>query len=232
MFSSHIISYILRFLTNILIIDEDDITPCYRNSGIIPIPRKISRRVSVPAFCTTENPLPIISRKLSCPAPRRNVKIKKAIEEELSDISELANEWISDTSAIPKCSIQPKSEAVLKVKTARPKIVSEKIKTRDPDVVKDMKRGSMKEKWGLSLVYRVVDGRLEIAVKKVGMFSAAAKVGIQPGNIVIQINDWKIEAMDQYQAALNIFMAAGYSVNLGWIKSEENLEGWGVIDAI
>ena len=51
------------------------------------------------------------------------------------------------------------------------------------------------------------------------MFSADAKVGIHPGNIVIQINDWKIKAVDQYQAALNIFMVAGYSVSFGWIKS-------------
>ena len=218
-----------------MFLDEDDLTPCYRNSGIIPVPRKIFRRVSVPAFSTSEKPPPRPSRKLSCPT----LKIREACEEELSDLSELTKDFVKqyqfvkDTIAIPKYSIQPKSEADTKAKSVRPKIISEKIKTREPDIVKEMKRGSMKEKWGLSLVYRVDDkGRLEIAVKKVGMFSAAAKVGIQAGNIVIQINDWKIEAMDQYQAALNIFMAAGFSVNLGWLKSEENLEGWGVIDAI
>ena len=107
-----------------------------------------------------------------------------------------------------------------------------KIQTREPDVVKDMKRGSMKDKWGLNLVYRVDNGRLELAVAKVQMFSAAAKSGIETGDIVIQINGWKIEAMDHFQAALNIFMAAGFSVSLGWIKSKVSLEGWGSLDVI
>ena len=129
-------------MTKILILDEDDITPCYRNSGIIPIPRKISRRVSVPAFCTTENPLPIISQKLSCPAPKRNVKIKEAHEEEISDLSELINELIKESCAVPKCLIQPKSEAVIKAMRSRPNIMLAKIKTRELDVVKDMKRGT------------------------------------------------------------------------------------------
>ena len=86
--------------------------------------------------------------------------------------------------------------------------------------MKEMKRGSMKDKWGLSLVYRVDNGRLELAVAKVGIFTAAS-------NVVIEINGWKIEAMDNFQAALNVFMAAGFSVNLGWMKSDVSLEGWG-----
>eukprot|EP00092_Neocalanus_flemingeri_P044714 GFUD01049674.1.p1 GENE.GFUD01049674.1~~GFUD01049674.1.p1 ORF type:complete len:226 (+),score=63.80 GFUD01049674.1:105-782(+) len=208
---------------------QEDSIPCYRNSGIVPIPGKTFRRISVPAF---ENPSPLITRKLSCPAPRTKFQIREALEEELNYPKEFLNDLIKPITVHPKFKFHPYSEAVIKAKTTKPKLITGKIKTREPDVVKEMKRGSMKEKWGLSLVYRVENGRLELAVNKVAMFSAAAKVGIQPGDIVIQVNDWKIEAMDQNQAALSIFMAAGFSVNLGWLKSDENLEGWGVIDAI
>ena len=55
-----------------------------------------------------------------------------------------------------------------------------------------------------------------------GMFSAGAKAGLVEGDILVQINGWKIEAMDTHQAALNVFLAAGYSVAVGWIKSENN----------
>ena len=65
---------------------------------------------------------------------------------------------MKESCPIPKCIIQPKSEAVIKAMRSRPKIMLAKIKTREPDVVKDVKRGTMKEKWGLSLVYRVVNG--------------------------------------------------------------------------
>ena len=54
-----------------------------------------------------------------------------------------------------------------------------------------------------------------------GTFSAGAKAGLEEGDILVQINGWKIEAMDNHQAALNVFLAAGYNVAVGWIKSED-----------
>ena len=90
----------------------------------------------------------------------------------------------------------------------------------------------MKDKWGLSLSHRVQSGRLEVVVKKVGKFSPAAKTGMKEGNIVTQINEWKIEAMDNVQVALNIFMAAGYSVTIGWINTQEQLDDWINIEPI
>ena len=212
--------------------DCDEVTPCYRNTGVIPVPRKISRRVSVPAFCNQQNTPVQHSRKLSCPTQKRLQEIREALEEELSDITEVTKDLFNDQSTCLKCSIQGKSEAVIKAKISKAKIVCEKVKTREPDIVKDIKRGSMKEKWGLSFVYRVDNGRLELVIKSVSMFSPAAKVGIKAGDILIEINGWKIEAMDHYQAALNLFMAAGFSVNLGWIQSSMACEGWGDIDGI
>ena len=40
------------------------------------------------------------------------------------------------------------------------------MKTREPDIIKEMKRGNMKEKWGLNFLYRIYNGRLELCVKK------------------------------------------------------------------
>ena len=67
-----------------------------------------------------------------------------------------------------------------------------------------------------------------------GMFSAGAKAGLVEGDILVQINGWKIEAMDQLQAALNVLLAAGYNVAVGWIKSEDNshFHHWDPLDFI
>ena len=40
-------------------------------------------------------------------------------------------------------------------------------------------------------------------VKKVSMFSPAAKAGLGVGDILVTINDWNIEAMDNIQVGVN-----------------------------
>ena len=81
------------------------------------------------------------------------------------------------------------------------------------------------------------------------MFSPAAKAGLVPGNSIVLINDWKVEAMEQVssvlvidncphhrphrtlenqsqvEAALSILLAAGFSVQLAWINSSQPLDG-------
>ena len=43
-----------------------------------------------------------------------------------------------------------------------------KAQTREPDVIKEIRRGNMKERWGLEVVYRSTDSvSLELAVTKV-----------------------------------------------------------------
>ena len=109
----------------------------------------------------------------------------------------------------------------------------EAVATREPDMKKELKRGSMKEKWGLTVVHRVGEGgRVELAVTKVAMFSPAAKAGILPGNTIVLINDWKVEAMEQAQAALSILLAAGFSVQLAWLTTSAGLEGWQPLDTL
>ena len=47
----------------------------------------------------------------------------------------------------------------------------ETVATREPDLKKELKRGSMKEKWGLTLIHRTGEGnRIELGVSKVGKF--------------------------------------------------------------
>ena len=94
------------------------------------------------------------------------------------------------------------------------------------------------------------------------MFSPAAKVtshllkkcfyyqaGIEAGNTLVRVNDWKIEAIQKcevsisippnnnqmivvfLQTALSLLLAAGFSVKLAWLRSKENctqegLTGW------
>ena len=206
----------------------------------------IIRKISAPEITPPARHPPIATRKVSCPAPSPKpppprpvvqLKLVTALEQALDEPSEAIVELTVEKGkpVIPRTSVQPASEAVIFVKVInKPKlsVESEKAKTRDADVKKELKRGSMKEKWGLSLVYRIQDSRIELAVQKVSMFSPAAKAGIQTGDTILLINDWNVEAMEQIQAALNIFLAAGFSVNLGWIKSSSCLDDWGTLDAI
>ena len=211
----------------------------------------IRRKVSAPDIATPPRQPPIATRKISCPAPRTvppppravpqpkpviQLKLLAALEEALPEPSENITDLTVEKTkpVIPRCSVQTASEAVIFVKvTNKPKLIleTEKAQTREPELKKELKRGSMKEKWGLSLVYRIEDSRIELAVYKVSMFSPAAKAGMLTGDTILLINDWKVEAMDQIQAALNIFLAAGFSVNLGWIKTCNCLEGWSPLDA-
>ena len=39
--------------------------------------------------------------------------------------------------------------------------------TLEPDMKKELKRGSMKEKWGLNLSYTLAENKLQVAVNKV-----------------------------------------------------------------
>ena len=46
----------------------------------------------------------------------------------------------------------------------------EAVPTREPDLKMELKRGSMRDKWGLTLVHRMGEGgRIELGVSKVGL---------------------------------------------------------------
>ena len=44
--------------------------------------------------------------------------------------------------------------------------MSKKVETREPDIIRELRRGNMKEKWGLQLLHRIYSGRLELCVNK------------------------------------------------------------------
>jgi len=219
----------------------------------------IIRKISAPEIQTAPKEQAKIGRKVSCPIPRFipqktsvkpslpptpkpvvELKLLTASEDALCDIfddkelRDLNSDQISVVT--PKQSVHPAGGAATFVKVAqKPKTVTakEKAKTTEAEIRKELKRGSMKEKWGLSLVYRMENSRIELVVNKVSMFSPAAKAGIKHGDTILLINDWKVEAMDQIQAALNIFLAAGFSVNLSWSQiSKGCLDDWGSLDVI
>ena len=64
-----------------------------------------------------------------------------------------------------KSSIQPASNAGLFGKVAnKPKLLSatEKAKTTEAEVKKELKRGSMRDKWGLSLIFNIDGARISL----------------------------------------------------------------------
>ena len=69
--------------------------------------------------------------------------------------------------------------------------------TRPPDVVKEMKRASLKEKWGLEIVFRVNQEilSLEIAARSVTKNSIGYKVGLRDGHLITRVNYWDVEVL-------------------------------------
>ena len=92
---------------NIFFTDEDSI-PCFRSSGIVKIPKKIPRKISLPVLVNENNF--IQQRKLSCPS------LKRACELEIINQTELAEDLRIIAKETPETLIQPKTEAVKKVR--------------------------------------------------------------------------------------------------------------------
>ena len=154
-------------------------------------------------------------------------KLNQAKLEKLVDISETVPCLMPGLTELTGCkqSIQPRSTASLLPKVVRP-ILHGKAQTREPDVVKEIKRGSMKETWGLSLSYRITNISLELVVTSVAKYSPADKVEMKEGNIITRVNDWKMEAMDHPKAALSILLAGGFFLSVGWLEGTMEGEGW------
>jgi len=239
--------------------DVEIAVSCYRSGGALPIPRKLStgtvprRKLSAPA--APGIPLPNIrTRKVSCPAPTpstfkgpdknysshcKPIVELQLLKAQLEVITQLAEETLLELGSDLKpshCKARLEKEPStpqLYPKYNKVKILTDKLKTETgvPDVKKELKRGSMKEKWGISLKYNLLDSRLKIAVSKVSMFSPAAKAGLTPGCVILVINDWQIEAMDQPQVAVGILLAAGFSVNLAWKNDKDEISAWTDLDS-
>ena len=77
----------------------------------------------------------------------------------------------------------------------------------------NMQRSSLREEWGVTLQYTIMEERLLISVKEVAADSPASKL-LQVGDIITTINDWQIEKITQPEVAANLFRAAGNFVSL------------------
>ena len=109
----------------------------------------------------------------STPKPKQipELKLLKASLEE----EEIKEEGVSDLNTSDdsktlitkvKSSIEKTNSAGLFVKVNnKPKLLSaaEKAKTTEPEVKKELKRGSMKDKWGLGLTYVIVGAKISLS---------------------------------------------------------------------
>jgi len=221
----------------------ESLESCYRNTGSVPVPRKISksspssvplgpsRKISAPAVSPAQVGA-AVRRKASCPVtasqrthhqPVLNLLTAALVEErrEEETARDFSPSEAPDSPTTVSCSVVKASSAALSVKVNnKPKIqtATEKAVTSQAEVKTELKRGSMRDKWGLGLTYNIQGGRIRLSVVKVSMFSPAAKAGLGVGDTIITINDWNIEAMENIQAVINIFLAAGFSVSLGWSR--------------
>ena len=99
-------------------------------------------------------------------------------------------------------------------------VVHGKAVTHSADVVKEVKRGSMRERWGFDVSYRVKeDFSLELLVTGVVPHSPVFRAGLRPGNLIISINNWEVEAMQVVQSVETVLLAGGFFITLGWMET-------------
>ena len=92
--------------------------------------------------------------------------------------------------------------------------------TRQADVIREVRRGSMKEPWGMDISYRVLDNcSLEVLVSRVTPGSPVFREGLRAGQVLTTINNWEIEAMQVVEAVETVLLAGGFFITLGWLES-------------
>ena len=194
----------------------------YRSQGSLPVPlsggsgREVSN--SLPATMRGPDKNYAVQRRIKL--ERGVVCVCEEIYESVDSLSQ-ASPSMSQVSA----STHPHSRATLRARLGKVHTRG-RAQTREADVIREVKRASMKEKWGLSLAYRVTSCSLELLVTKVAMHSPVDKVGMKEGNTITMVNDWKVEAMEHPQAALSILLAGGFLLSIGWVNNTERGEGW------
>jgi C-terminal processing protease CtpA/Prc len=74
-------------------------------------------------------------------------------------------------------------------------------------------RPSLRDTWGLVLQYTLSQDKLVVSVKEV-MADSPASMFLQPGDLIMTINDWDIAKIHHPEVAANLFRAAGNFVTL------------------
>ena len=219
-------------------------------AGMLQLGTPAGRKLSTPAAPTAVKNVPKPPRRrISCPGPpashrSSSLKLKNALS---ATLSEEPTEIPSDIPTLPGSGYEratlltcPKTEASRRVVATRPKVMKDNTKAapapRPPTVVappsgkKEMKRGNMKERWGVRLVYVLsLEEGLCVGVVKVTRFTASEKAKIQPGDTIVTINDWTISNMREPTVAANLLSAAGFSVILGMGRSDKDMQNWNLL---
>ena len=98
--------------------------------------------------------------------------------------------------------VHPKEETRVraKVEVVKVKEGKEAVATREPDMKMELKRGSMRDKWGLTLVHRTGEGgRVELGVSKVG-----PPAYLLPVNVLLFLSRWRCSAQLPRQALFRV----------------------------
>merc|ERR1712243_458566 len=103
-------------------IDSESVA-CHRTNGIVSIPRKISRKTSLPGFSSKIDTVKF-SRKVSCPI------LHRAKECQIFCDIENVEEYAESAEFLSKYVSQPRADLLPKV--CKPKLVVEKVETREP----------------------------------------------------------------------------------------------------
>merc|ERR1712029_658400 len=88
-----------------------------------------------------------------------------------------------------------------------------------------MQRSSLREDWGVTLQYSIQDEKLLVGVKEVLDDSPAGR-SLKVGDVIVGINDWKIQNIKQPEVAANIFRAAGNFVTINVDRLQQFLESF------
>jgi len=92
-----------------------------------------------------------------------------------------------------------------------------------------MQRSSLREDWGVTLQYSIQDEKLLVGVKEVLDDSPAGR-SLKVGDVIVGINDWKIQNIKQPEVAANIFRAAGNFVTIN-VDREARGSNWRPLDS-
>jgi len=122
------------------------------------------------------------------------------------------------------CRISVQGGVSERVKSGRPNVQGKAV-TREATREAKLKRGGMKERWGLELSCRSLGQSLEVVVKAVSTPSPAQRAGVKPGDLITLVNEWKVEAMRK-EAALSVIQASGFHMTLGLLNRQDEEEGW------
>ena len=112
--------------------------------------------------------------------------------------------------------------ARLRAKVSRA-LVQGRALTRQADIVMEIKRGSMKERWGLDISFRTQENfSLELLVSGVVPHSPVWRAGLRSGHLLTTINSWEVEAIQVVEVVESVLMAGGFFITLGWLERMED----------